>query len=635
MSMIREKIKLLQILHRRNIPSVLLKTVRRIFIKESPKVSVHEIDMGKMDMVFSSPAAQIIAELFDNSRPLEKADEIPIFGNPDMRLNLSDLMQRGWADIQPSGSVSLEASKDRRFFWELSRLQFLPLMARCISYSDAKAGHVLGEKLLGVIAAWRSANRFPLGINWESPLEVAVRLMNVLTAGAVLSKQDNLDDAIKHELSELFIESFGYLEDNLEYGDGLPSNHLIVEACVLFIASKALSMGEKAHRALRIIEKTLEDQISTGGILLESSLPYAVFVLEAYLLFALVYGMDEEIEVDQKLLNKVGVMYSSMVSLVGENLIVPSIGDDDSARVLRFDSLSSDEPLDRSYLAAIYDKAFSKQRELPQKRVGKMANKFLSEGLRPGDNPVLWVDEEAGFGSLSRGYLRVIFRFPGSREFRLGSHAHSDYLSFCLYFKDRGIFGDPGSFLYSDHDNRSIFRSEESHSTIALKDYPQRGYFKNPFISFANSRMGYDLDRAGDGFEIGLFFRERQGKYVRVERLFSIPDDQNVRITDFLHSDKTTLNLKWSFILSPYLRIEGIDETNQQMKSVHISGDGLKVTFNLPAIFDICVDEIRYSRYYGQAEPSKRISLIPEHDLVHPGAAGAPTPLSFEVHLGT
>jgi hypothetical protein len=264
-----------------------------------------------------------------------------------------------------------------------------------------------------------------------------------------------------------------------------------------------------------------------------------------------------------------------------------------------------------------------------------MANKFLSEGLRPGDNPVLWVDEEAGFGSLSRGYLRVIFRFPGSREFKLGSHAHSDYLSFCLYFKDREIFGDPGSFLYSDHDNRAVFRSEESHSTIALKDYPQREYLRSPFISFANRKMGCDLNSAGDSFKIGLFFRERHDRYVRVERLFAIPDGQHIKITDFVYSNFAKLNLKWSFILSPYLRIEGIDETDQQMKSVHISGDGLKVTFNLPAIFDICVDEIRYSWYYAQAEPAQLISLIPGHDLVHPGAAGAPTPLSFEVHLGT
>jgi hypothetical protein len=302
---------------------------------------------------------------------------------------------------------------------------------------------------------------------------------------------------------------------------------------------------------------------------------------------------------------------------------------------LRFDSISSDEPSNRSYLTTIYNKAFSKRREIVERKVDEAASKFsLNEKLNT-DGAVLWVDEEAGFGSLSRGHLRVIFRFPGSREFKLGSHAHSDYLSFCLYFKDREIFGDPGSFLYSDHDSRVIFRSEESHSTIALKDYPQREYFKNPFISFANSRIGYDLERAGDGFKVGLFFRERHDRYVRVERLFAIPDDQNVRITDFLHSDKTTLNLKWSFILSPYLRIEGIDETNQQMKSVHISGDGLKVTFNLPAIFDICVDEIRYSRYYGQVELAQLILLIPEHDLVHPGAAGAPTPLSFEVRLGT
>jgi hypothetical protein len=406
-----------------------------------------------------------------------------------------------------------------------------------------------------------------------------------------------------------------------------------VEACILYIISIALSQNDIADRALKIIEGTLECQISKEGLLLESSLPYAAFVLEAYLLFALIY-VTEEVNVSPELLKRVEGMYASMVCLVGENLVIPRIGDDDSARVLRFDSISTDEPSNRSYLRAIYDEVFSRQHEVEGER-DELKGKFSTGKALTPDGTDLWVDEEAGFGSLSRGHLRVIFRFPGSREFRLGSHAHSDYLSFCLYFKDRGIFGDPGSFLYSDHDNRAVFRSEDSHSTIALKDYPQREYLRSPFISFANSRMGCDLNSAGDSFKIGLFFRERHDRYVRVERLFAIPDGQHIKITDVVYSNFDHLNLKWSFILSPYLRIEGIDETDQQMKSVHISGDGLKVTFNLPAVFDICVDKIDYSRYYGQVEPAQRISLIPGHDLVHPGAAGALTPLSFEVRLGT
>jgi len=633
MNTIKEKIKLLQIIPKRNIPSVLLRAVRRLFIKESPKVSIPEIDARKMDIVFSSPAAQIIAELLDGSKPLGKVDEIPIFGNPDMRLRLRDLMQGGWADIQPSGGVSSVASKDRRLIWEISRLQFLPLMARSMTFSGPKLKHVLEEKLLGVIAAWRSANRFAEGINWESPLEVAVRLMNVLAAGAILNKQGNLSDGIKHELFESLSEGFGYLQDNLEHGDGLPSNHLIVEACILYIISIALSQNDIADRALKIIEGTLECQISKEGLLLESSLPYAAFVLEAYLLFALIY-VTEEVNVSPELLKRVEGMYASMVCLVGENLVIPRIGDDDSARVLRFDSISTDEPSNRSYLRAIYDEVFSRQHEVEGER-DELKGKFSTGKALTPDGTDLWVDEEAGFGSLSRGHLRVIFRFPGSREFRLGSHAHSDYLSFCLYFKDREIFGDPGSFLYSDHDNRAVFRSEDSHSTIALKDYPQREYLRSPFISFANRKTGCDLNSAGDSFKIGLFFRERHDRYVRVERLFAIPDGQHIKITDVVYSNFDHLNLKWSFILSPYLRIEGIDETDQQMKSVHISGDGLKVTFNLPAVFDICVDKIDYSRYYGQVEPAQRISLIPGHDLVHPGAAGALTPLSFEVRLGT
>ncbi|MCL5986689.1 MAG: heparinase II/III-family protein [Actinobacteria bacterium] len=634
MNMIKERIRLLQIIPRKNIPSVIFRAVRRIFIKRSyRKVRVPEIDKVDLSLVFSSSAAQVVAELFDDSKPLEEFDEIPIFGNPEMSLRLDDLIWRGWEDIQLS-SVGSVVSKDRRFIWEISRLQFLPLMARYIASSNSEAGHILEEQLLGVVASWRSANRFPLDVNWESPLEVAIRLMNILVTGAILSRQGNLGDAIKYELSGLLSDGFGYLQDNLEFGDGLPSNHLIVEACILYIVSRALSLNETAHRALKIIEETLENQVSIDGLLLESSLPYAVFVLEAYLLFALVYGMSEEIEADPKLLSRAGEMYDSLASLVGENLIVPSMGDDDSARVLRFDSISTDEQSDRSYLRKIYDEVFSGRHEVAGERDGLRGRFSTSKTLSP-DGTDLWVDEEAGFGSLSRGLCRVVFRFPGSREFKIGSHAHSDYLSFCLYFKDRKVFGDPGSFLYSDHEVRVVFRSEESHSTISLQGYPQREYLKNPFISFANSRMVYDLDRAGDSFRVGLFFRERRGKYARVERLFTIADDTCVRITDFVYSNIVNLNLKWSFILSSYLRVEGIDEADQQTKSVRITGDGLKVIFKLPALFDVNVDEIKYSRYYGHVKPSQRISLIPESGLFHSDAAGAPTPLSFEVRLET
>lgn len=617
MSIIKEKIKLLQIIPRRNIPSVLLKTIRRMLIKKSPKVGVTGMDAGKMDMVFSSPAAQVIADLFDCSKPFEKVDEIPIFGNPGMRLKLSDLMQNGWTDIQISDCIDSAALKDRRFVWEISRLQFLPLMTRSMTFSK--------EKLLGVITAWRSANRFPLGINWESPLEVAVRLMNVLAAGAILNKQGILGDEIKHELSKLFFESFAYLEDNLEYGDGLPSNHLIVEACVLFITSKALSLNEKADTAFRIIENTLKDQISAGGLLLESSLPYTAFVLEAYLLFVLVCGMDKETEVDHKILDRVGEMYYSMVSLVGENLIVPSIGDDDSTRILRFESISTDEPLRRSYLTTIYNKTFSKR------------SKVAEEGDEPAGkaSTVLWLDREAGFGSLSKGLCRVVFRFPGSREFRLGSHCHSDYLSFCLYFNDIEVFGDPGSFLYSDHISRAVFRSEESHSTLFSGSRPQREFLKSPFISLVNRKMECDLSSTEDSFSVGLFFRYGRGVPVSIKRLFTIPDDHHMRIVDTMLLDIINLNMKWSFILSPYLRIDGIDEANQRVKSVRITGEKLKIRFELPSLFDIRVDEIRYSRYYGQTEPTQRISLIPKYDLVHSDVGIDQHPLFFEVCLET
>jgi hypothetical protein len=384
-------------------------------------------------------------------------------------------------------------------------------------------------------------------------------------------------------------------------------------------------MDEIAARSMTIIEKTLNNQISTDGLLLESSLPYAAFVLEAYLLFVLVYATGKENEVDQKILNRIGEIYSSLISLAGENLIVPSIGDDDSARILRFDSISTDEPSIRNYLTAIYNKTFCKHIETEEK-TDKLAGKAPA---------VLWLDHEAGFGSLRRGLCGIIFRFPGSREFRLGSHCHSDYLSFCLYFGNREIFGDPGSFLYSDHESRTAFRSEENHSSIVINDCLQREYLKSPFISFRNRKMGYDLKRAEDGLKIELYFKEKNEKYIRMGRSFTVPDCKNIKITDVLYSSFTNLNLRWSFILSPGMRIEDADETHQRTKCIRIAGYGLKVIFKLPAIFDIGVNEICYSRYYGQTELVQRISLTPGRGSAYSVLSMDQQPLFFEVHLET
>jgi len=623
MSMIKEKIRILKILPYKNIPTVLLKLIRRIFTGSLRKVKVFKIDADKIDQVFDSISAQLIAELFDSSGSLENFDEIPIFGNPNMKLKLTDLMKGNWTDIYPMGNFDPQLLKDRRFIWEVSRLQFLPLMAKCICYSDSETMKSKEKRLLNTVSSWSSANRFPTGVNWENPLEAAIRSINILAAGAILSKRNVLNNDLKEELSELLCNSYGYIKNNLEHGDGLPSNHFIVEVCILYMLSKAFLLNETSAMTLALIKKTLTDQISEDGLLLESSLPYASFVLEAYLLFLLIYVNDKE--VDERILNRVGKMYSALISMVGKNLIVPAIGDDDSARILRFDSISTYEPSRKDYLTSIYNNIFS-----DRVKIAKKPNVSTET-----EAAKLSLDREAGFGFLRKGLCRIVFRFPGNREFRLGSHCHSDYLSFCLYYGDDEIFGDPGSFLYSDSYSRAIFRTEESHNAIKIRDYPQRKYFKSPFMSCINDRMRWDLSGAGDdGVKCVLLFEGKQNRYVRTERDYFITESY-LKIDDCVYSNIPFLNIKWSFILSPYLEIVGVDEEIYDIKSIHIVGKELKIVFKVPNVFNVSVEEIMYSRYYGQEEPAKRIILIPRSNIFNPSANRTPVRFSFEVHLRT
>src|SRR5205823_3410764 len=127
-------------------------------------------------------------------------------------------------------NLDFHQSGDPKIVWELSRHQHLMLLARAWLYTGDQQFLVALQRLWLV---WRQSNRYPIGINWASALEVAFRCMawiwvDHLTAGSEELKED-FRGALRTGIGECAV----YIERYLSTYSG-PNTHLLGEVLALF-----------------------------------------------------------------------------------------------------------------------------------------------------------------------------------------------------------------------------------------------------------------------------------------------------------------------------------------------------------------------------------------------------------------
>ena len=354
--------------------------------------------------------------------------------------------------------------------YEASRLQHLQKQNLIDS--------VEATKTLGSGALVVEADKFPL-IYWNSPMDVAIRLINLIIHRQFLAHKSNrsiiFDDS--EELLDAYIsQNYQYVKDNLENEGKVVGNHYLIElSSMLFYLANYETKNSVADTKFVIEELKIEiaRQFNDEGTNFEGSTHYSAFATEALILCKL--SMQELNQSTDLLtsINRLILLNKKFLSLLINNDELSQIGDNDSGRIFYF-AFEEEKPLKLSWLIKmiesleinekliISDHIFEVSEEIPilkdYKHVKHPEIKVFSKDYEAYAYPefgiFIWRNESE--------YLSIRCGPVGQNG--VGGHSHYDQLSLECFTDNKWIARDPGTGTYTDDITiRNKFKSLEYH----------------------------------------------------------------------------------------------------------------------------------------------------------------------------
>ncbi|NDJ51539.1 MAG: hypothetical protein GYB68_00470 [Chloroflexi bacterium] len=422
--------------------------------------------------------------------------------------------------VNPNGGFDVKVP------WELSRFHHGLRLGQAYLYTGDEA---YARELIAQVTHWIDKNPHEFGVNWASPMEVAIRAVNWIWCYYAILTSESLTTKFLAKWLTSLRQHGDHLVKHLE--DGWPrTNHLIANLTGLVYLGVMFPEFADAEK-WRIIGLTrlwdeLERQIYADGMNYEASLPYHCLVTEMVLSVAglcLVNG----IPVPDTTQAQLRAMLDVIMNATQPDGCLPLLGDADDGHLLPLSVYA--EPRQRSqdkrYLLALG--SIILERELPEwagfvdptrrrwsliagaewqhafwyfpsDTAARLTDVLLRITRRPeGTAPEEWVDVNAGLRVQARALARKGLNaddLMSSRSFeaggiyimrhqdfhmlvdagsvgqnRAGGHAHNDTLSMTLHALGRTFLIDPGTYTYTaDPKERNRFRSTAYHNTLQV-----------------------------------------------------------------------------------------------------------------------------------------------------------------------
>lgn len=379
-----------------------------------------------------------------------------------------------------------------RFVWELNRhLHFLTLGQAYLISGDEK----FAKEICDEFQSWAMQNPAYFGVNWISPLEFAIRIINWLWAFSFIKGSPHFTKEIEKELLE-----FTYLQTDFTYHNlalySSANNHLIGEAMQLAVVGMMFDKFPEAQkwekRGFEILKEEMKNQIYSDGVGKEQAISYLAFVIDFYLqtdFFAKQKGLDSP--VDLKQFENSLEFIKSLMNASGD---VPQIGDSDDG--FAFKCWTGDFNNYQSLLntfAVICDRADFKK---AGSEIFDIKSYYLldSGGLDKYNN----LSDQKNIPELSKAFNEggyyVMKSGAGENEkllvfdcgeigyLSLAAHGHADCLSVMLSYSGEWMLGDSGTYLYHDGGKwRDYFRSTYAHNSVVI-DGQNQSEIKGPFV---------------------------------------------------------------------------------------------------------------------------------------------------------
>jgi hypothetical protein len=422
----------------------------------------------------SQPSAELSAALLSQAKLASEGAWVILHGHSvkvDFPVNWQrDYLTGGVADgARRSRSLNYRAqgeSLDPRVVWELSRWTQLVRMAQGAWLAGEEAA---GELVLSVLEDWVVKNPVGLGMNWTSPMEPGLRLVNFTWIHRLLGEFGGTRARLDALAEQIVPAHVWWVNRYLSYGSSA-NNHLLGELAGLILAQARWPQCSHWSAPLAklgaVLEKEIGLQFHADGGNKEVSLHYHLFAFE--LCWQAVLALEAVgVSVSgntKNLLGKAGQFFAAMVSPVEPW----DYGDSDDAHVTPF--YSSEKVAMTEWQAWL---------------LGKPAGESFRYWL--GEPPVAsfmakeagWqVFSKSGYGAIRQdGWMGRLDASPlgfGS----IAAHGQLDMLHLSLWFEDQALVIDPGTGSYfGNKAQREHFVSSEAHNGPHFKNrdlYPAR-----------------------------------------------------------------------------------------------------------------------------------------------------------------
>ncbi len=348
---------------------------------------------------------------------------------------------------------------DAKFVWEPSRHHQLVVLGRAYRASGnleyARAAVAQWEQ-------WLDQCPFGRGMNWRSPLELAIRLINWVWALDLIRSSGVLTAPLYRRIvAAVYLHAW---EIRRKYSRGSSANnHLIGEAAGVFIASRYFpelpGAEEWSRRAHRVLSEEILRQTFADGANRELALGYHLFALQFFVLAGLA-GRWTGCDFPPEFWGRLHGMFAFLAALTEGGNQVPMFGDSDDGYVL---DLAGDPHDPRPWLA-LGAKLFDDPRLAGGGGEPLRSRAFADAGV--------YVLQSGRADSPER--ISVVFDCGPLGFGTIAAHGHADALSFTLRAFGADILVDPGTYDYFTYPAwRDYFRSTRAHNTVVVDDTDQ------------------------------------------------------------------------------------------------------------------------------------------------------------------
>lgn len=459
---------------------------------------------------------------------------------------------------------------DIKCLWELNRHLHMVTLAQayhCSGYENYLKG------IQTQIQSWIKQCPYPLGPNWSSSLELAIRLINwsilwqLIGGSAPTLLQEKIGQNFFDDWLKSIYKHCYFIKRNLASFSSA-NNHLIGEVAGLFIAAQTWPYWDKmdkwGEQAKGILEQECLKQNAPDGVNREQTTAYQQFVLDFLLLSALA-GKANGVRFSKDYWARIEAMLECLASFMDVGGHMPMIGDADDGYVVRLSQERDFNPY-RSLLAT---GAVLFKRSDFKSKAGRFDHKSMwllgQEGKREfdelGNEPVnLTVRRHFPEG----GYYILGKDFETQKEIKglvdsgplgylsIAAHGHADALSFVLSIGGEEFLIDPGTYAYHTKERwRDYFRGTSAHNTVRIDGLNQSvigGNFMwlKKAEAYCSKFKSSEAEDLFEGWHDG--YKRLKDPVVHLRRIVFKKDSNTFIVTDTLQCKKRhTAEFYWHF----------------------------------------------------------------------------------------